>query len=170
MLRGSMEDRKSGEFEPLPNQLLQHHIDDVGKILQRTRRLMASTLHRPLGLLSPRLDSDVIAKKQHVTTPGRTGSVTGQFLGNRSIASALRHIFDYRNGDFRERNKISQALKVLQQDKKPDARRRFSGPLFLPDQLNEIGRIDVSQFFGGRNSFQSRIGASAWSKRLAFGV
>ncbi|HMH14378.1 MAG TPA: hypothetical protein VK578_14850 [Edaphobacter sp.] len=82
VLRGPMESGERRKLEPLPDQLLQRHIDDIGEIFQRPRGILARALHRLLSLVAPGLDPRVIANQEHVPATGRTGTVTEQIFGD----------------------------------------------------------------------------------------
>ena len=118
-----MESGEGWKLEPLSDQLLQRHIDDIGEIFQRPRGILARALHRLLGLVAPGLDPGVIANQEHVPATDRTGTVTEQIFGDRTVASALCHMFEYGTRDFRQRYEVPETLKGLEQCQKTDARR-----------------------------------------------
>jgi hypothetical protein len=82
VLRGPMESGERRKLEPLPDQLLERHIDDIVEIFQRSRGILARALHRLLSLVAPGLDPGVIANQEHVSATGRTGTVTEQIFGD----------------------------------------------------------------------------------------
>jgi hypothetical protein len=76
VLCGSLQNRKRRQFKPLPNQLLEDHIDDVGNIFERTSCFFTCFLHRFLGIFSPSLDAGVIPDQEHVPATDRTRVVS----------------------------------------------------------------------------------------------
>ena len=109
-----MESGERRKLEPLPDQLLQRHIDDIGEIFQRPPGILARSLHRLLSLVAPGLDPGVIANQEHVPATGRTGTVTEQIFGYRTVASALCHMFEYGARDFRQLYEVPETLKSLE--------------------------------------------------------
>jgi len=104
------------------DQLLKDNIDDVGNIFKRTRGFPTRFFHCSLSIFSPCLDRGVIPDQKHVSATNRTGVVTKQLRWDRIVPSGPGDVFEQGDRHVRQRHKVSEPLKGLEQCQKTTRR------------------------------------------------
>src|ERR1035441_823311 len=99
-------------------------------------------------------------------TTNRTSIVAKQFRRDRIIPSGPGDMFEQSGRHLRQRHKVAEPLKGLEQCQKTHAWRWLLGLLLCPDQLDEIRRVHVGELFGGRSRLQLRISCVADARHL----